>query len=215
MFIKVTRSGPRRYVQLVEAYRDEDGHPRQRTVATLGRLDQMDTQLESVIAGLLRLSGRAPPAASPPPITFESARALGDTWALTELWNELGFARLRRVFARTRHTIDVEALLRVMVFNRLCDPDSRLGVLRWLETVSLPGFSVEAIEHQHLLRAMDALVEHQDAVEAVLSTLLRPLLPSSAVRSSEIRLDWGLSVRKCAVFLDGWRGFLTTRVVTR
>ncbi len=75
MFIKVTRSGPRRYVQLVEAYRDDDGHPRQRTVATLGRLDQMDTQLESVIAGLLRLSGRALPAASPPPITFESARA--------------------------------------------------------------------------------------------------------------------------------------------
>ncbi|THD11278.1 hypothetical protein B1806_03940 [Metallibacterium scheffleri] len=60
MFIKVTRSGPRRYVQLVEAYRDDDGHPRQRTVATLGRLDQMDTQLESVIAGLLRLSGRHP-----------------------------------------------------------------------------------------------------------------------------------------------------------
>ena len=176
MFIKVTRSGPRRYVQLVEAYRDDGGHPRQRTVATLGRLDQMDTQLESVIAGLLRLSGRAPPAASPPPITFESARALGDTWALTELWNDLGFSRLRRVFARTRHAIDVEALLRVMVFNRLCDPDSKLGVLRWLETVSLPGFSVEAIEHQHLLRAMDALVEHQDAVEAVLSTLLRPLL---------------------------------------
>jgi hypothetical protein len=23
-----------------------------------------------------------------------------------------------------------------MVFNRLCDPDSKLGVLRWLQTVS-------------------------------------------------------------------------------
>ncbi|OYV45821.1 MAG: IS1634 family transposase, partial [Burkholderiales bacterium 21-58-4] len=173
MFIKVTRSGPRRYVQLVEAYRDTGGHPKQRTVATLGRLDQMDTQLESVITGLLRLSGRAAPV---PPITFESARALGDTWALTELWNELGFSRLRRVFARTRHAIDVEALLRVMVFNRLCDPDSKLGVLSWLQTVSLPGCTVEAIEHQHLLRAMDALVEHQDAVEAVISALVRPLL---------------------------------------
>ena len=174
MFIKVTRSGPRRYVQLVEAYRDDGGRPKQRTVATLGRLDQMDAHLESVITGLLRLSDRAAPPA--PTITFESARALGDTWALTELWNELGFSRLRRVFARTRHAIDVEALLRVMVFNRLCDPDSKLGVLRWLETVSLPGCAVPAIEHQHLLRAMDALVEHQDAVEAVISGLVRPLL---------------------------------------
>jgi hypothetical protein len=48
-------------------------------------------------------------------------------WALTELWKELGFSDLRRVFKRTRHTIDVEALIRIMVLNRLCDPDSKLG----------------------------------------------------------------------------------------
>jgi transposase len=83
---------------------------------------------------------------------------------------------LRQTFRRTRHGIDVEALLRVMVLNRLCDPDSKLGVLRWLETVSLPGIVVEAIEHQHLLRAMDALIEHRDAVDNIVSALLRPLL---------------------------------------
>ena len=42
MFIKTTRSGGHSYVQLVESYRNEDGKPRQRTVATLGRLEQMD-----------------------------------------------------------------------------------------------------------------------------------------------------------------------------
>ena len=41
MFVKLTKSGPRSYVQLVEAYRDDAGRPKQRTVATLGRLDQM------------------------------------------------------------------------------------------------------------------------------------------------------------------------------
>ena len=40
MFVKLTRSGPRTYVQLVESFRDEAGKPRQRTLATLGRLDQ-------------------------------------------------------------------------------------------------------------------------------------------------------------------------------
>lgn len=49
MFIKVTTSGPRRYVQLVEAYRDGEGRPKQRTIATLGRLDQINSELESVI----------------------------------------------------------------------------------------------------------------------------------------------------------------------
>ena len=34
MYVKITRSGPRRYVQLVESYRDEEGKVKQRTIAT-------------------------------------------------------------------------------------------------------------------------------------------------------------------------------------
>jgi transposase len=177
VFIKLTRRGPNEYVQLVEAYRDDAGRPKQRTVASLGRLDQINTELNSVISGLMRVTGQspvAPPVA--PTVSFEAARDFGDVWTLTELWNSLGFDRLRGVFRRTRHAIDVEALIRVMVFNRLCDPDSKLGVLRWLQTVTLPGVTLESIDHQHLLRAMDALVEHKDAVDGVMTGLLRPLV---------------------------------------
>ena len=176
MFVKVTPSGARRYVQLVEAYRDPSGAPKQRTVATLGRIDQLNSGLESVISGLLRVTGRTLPCVAQPAVEFESARDYGDVWALTELWNSLGFNGLRTLFRRTRHAIDVEALLRVMVFNRLCNPESKLGVLRWLETVSLPGLGHEPVEHQHFLRAMDALLAQQDGVDKVLSGLLRPLV---------------------------------------
>jgi hypothetical protein len=181
VFIKLTRRGPNEYVQLVEAYRDDAGRPKQRTVASLGRLDHINTELNSVISGLLRVTGQSSvvPRAAPAPtptVSFEAARDFGDVWALTELWNSLGFDRLRGVFKRTRHSIDVEALIRVMVLNRLCDPDSKLGVLRWLQTVTLPGVTLESIDHQHLLRAMDALVEHKDAVDGVMTGLLRPLV---------------------------------------
>lgn len=177
MYIKVTRSGPRRYVQLVESFRDDEGKVKQRTIATLGRLDQMDGSLDSVITGLMKVTGRKMPVqATSPGVTFESARALGDLWALQELWNTLGFSELARTFGRTRHQIDVEALLRVMVFNRLCDPESKLGTLRWLQTVAFPGIDGTAVTHDHLLRAMDALVDHQVAVDAVLANLLRPLI---------------------------------------
>jgi len=177
VFIKLTRRGPNEYVQLVEAYRDATGRPKQRTVASLGRLDQINTDLNAVISGLLRVTGQSP-VAHPldPTVSFEAARDFGDVWTLTELWNSLGFDRLRQVFRRTRHAIDVEALIRVMVLNRLCDPDSKLGVLRWLQTVTLPGLALESIDHQHLLRAMDALVEHKDAVDGVMVGLLRPLV---------------------------------------
>lgn len=179
MFVKITRSGPRQYVQLVEAYRDAAGKAKHRTLATLGRLDQLGGNLDAVIAGLLKVTGRSPERVSPPmppAIEFESARALGDVWALTELWDTLGFGALRRVFRKTRHTTDVEALIRVMVFNRLCDPESKLGVLRWLETVAIPGVDTRAITHQQLLRSMDALIAQQQAVDAALAGLLRPLI---------------------------------------
>jgi transposase len=177
MFIKITRSGPRQYLQLVEAFRDENGKSKHRTLATLGRLDKITDNLDSVISGLLKLTGRPDilkaPAAS---VEFESARALGNVWALNELWETLGFGELRRVFRKTRHSIDIEAMLKAMVFNRLCDPESKLGVLRWLETVAIPGVDVKSITHQHLLRSMDALVDHRVEVDAVVAGLLRPLI---------------------------------------
>jgi hypothetical protein len=63
-----------------------------------------------------------------------------------------------------------------MVFNRLCDADSKLGTLRWLQTVSLPGVDPSKMTHQHLLRSMDALMDHQGAVDDSVAHLLRPLI---------------------------------------
>lgn len=75
---------------------------------------------------------------------------------------------------RARSEVDALALVRAMVFNRLCDPRSKLGVLEWLQTVALPGLS--AVTHQQLLRAMDSLEASQAAVEDTLGRLVRPLL---------------------------------------
>lgn len=178
MFIKVTKSGPRRYVQLVEAYRDESGRPKQRTVATLGRLDQMGDSIKSIHDGLSRILGLNLSADSGNgTAAFDSSRTLGDIWALTQLWTQLGLDRLRQVLRqRTRHRIDLEALLRLMVFNRLCDAESKLGVVRWLQTVSLPQVELSSVGHQQLLRTMDAVVEHHGVIDQVLVQAVRPLV---------------------------------------
>lgn len=176
MFIKLTRSGGHTYAQLVESFRDEHGKPRQRTVATIGRVDETDGQVDALLGGLLRAKGRSLVETSAPQVRFESALALGDVWALDQLWHELGLDGLCAVFRRARFTTPVEHALRVMVFNRLCDPDSKLGVLRWLQTVSMPGIDANALTHQHLLRSMDALMDHQDAVDECVACLLRPLI---------------------------------------
>lgn len=176
MFIKLTRSGGRTYAQLVESFRDEQGRPRQRTLATLGRIDEAGGQVDFLLGGLLRAKGRSLGDTASPQVRFESALALGDVWALDQLWRELGFDSLSAVFRRARFANPIEHALRVMVFNRLCEADSKLGVLRWLQTVSMPGIDAAKLTHQHLLRSMDALMDHQDAVDECVAGLLRPLI---------------------------------------
>ena len=180
MFTKLTKSGGHTYVQLVESYRDQTSRVRQRTVCTLERLDEVGGQVDALLKGLLRAKG-LPAAMAEPQIAFESALALGDVWALDQLWLELGFDTLAGVFRRARYTTPVEHAIRVMVFNRLCDADSKLGVLRWLQTVSLPGIDTQALTHQQLLRSMDALMNHHTAVDALVAGLLKPLVDQGHV----------------------------------
>lgn len=176
MYTRITRSGPRRYLQLVEGYRDAEGKVKQRVIANLGRIDQLaGKDLEPLIRGLQRATGQTTAPASRP--EFEPARRFGDLWALDQLWSSLGLRdALRRALRSSRRGFDAEALVRVMVFNRLCEPESKLGVLRWLEEVELPGIEPQAVTHKRLLRTMDALIDRREAVEAVVAGQLRPLL---------------------------------------
>lgn len=175
MFTRISRSGGRAYLQLVESFRNEAGQPRQRVVANLGRLDRLsDADLDPLIGGLQRALGRQP--AARPTVQFESSKAFGDLFALHTLWHELGLGpALRKALRSSRRAFDAEALIRCMVFNRLCDPQSKLGVLRWLDTVAMPGIPA-AVSHDQLLRAMDALMDRVEPVEAAIAAQLSPLL---------------------------------------
>lgn len=176
MFVKLARSRGHTYAQIVESFRDANGQPRQRHLLTLGRVDENGGQVDKVLQALLKARGHGPRDTATPQLQFESALALGDVWALDQLWRELGFDALAGVFRQARYTTPVEQAIRVMVFNRLCDADSKLGTLRWLQTVSMPGVDPSKITHQHLLRSMDALMDHQGTVDDCVAHLLRPLI---------------------------------------
>ena len=175
MFIKVTQTANRRYAQLVESFRNEEGKPRQRTLCTLGRLEA-GGEVDTLIASLQRAQGIAPASSALDGLRFTDSRNAGDIWALSELWRSLGFDDLALAWRRSKSEVDVLSCLRLMVMNRLCDPGSKLGVLRWLETVALPAGVGVVSEHQHLLRAMDVIDEHSDRLGDRLAMLMRPLI---------------------------------------
>ena len=174
MYTRITRSGGRSYLQIVEGYRSPAG-VRQRVVANLGRLDRLDGQtLDPLIHGLQRALGQVPVSAPVP--QYDTALAFGDVYALNELWSSLGFGQaIKRALRSSRRNFDAEALVRAMVFNRLCAPDSKLGCLDWLQTVSIPGMP-ESVTHDHLLRTMDALMDHAEAVQTRVADQLKPML---------------------------------------
>jgi hypothetical protein len=175
MYTRISKSGGRSYLQLVEGHRDAEGKVRIKVVANLGRLDRLSPEkLDPLINGLNRAVGRLANTAHE--ITHDPARTYGTVFALHELWKDLGFDRaLNRALRSGKRSIDVEALVRAMVFNRLCDATSKLGCLRWLETVAMPAMP-DTVTHQHLLRAMDALMDNAEAVEVALARQIRPLV---------------------------------------
>ena len=97
-------------------------------------------------------------------LRFLDSRQVGDVWALAQLWKQLRLDDLALVWRGSKTEVDVLGCLRAMVWNRLSDAQSKLGVLRWLDTVALPAeFALQdKLQHQHLLRAMDVLEAHSE-----------------------------------------------------
>ena len=181
MFIRASKSGPHTYLRIVESYRTSEGKVAHRQIAQLGRVDELSpSSVDAFVRSLLRHTGRplpdAPAAPTQPP-EFLPARAFGDLWALHELWHSLGLdVAVRQALRSPQRSVALEPLVRTMVFNRLCDPESKLGILKWLEEVSVPALDVSTVTHQRLLRTMDALIDERDAVEAAVAVQLRPLI---------------------------------------
>src|SRR5690606_41622433 len=133
MYLRASRSGKHTYLRLVESYCDASGRTRQRQIAQLGRADQLSAeQVDGLIAGLLKATGRDMPDGIEGAPHFEPSLELGRCWLLSEIWKELGLDRaLKGALRSSYRRFDAEALVRIMVFNRLCDPGCKFGVLEW------------------------------------------------------------------------------------
>ena len=85
MCTRITKTGGRQYLQLIESYRNDSGKVCMRAVANPGRLDRIKSnQLDPLINGLNRAVGRAHNTSSE--IIEESLLSFGDVFALHELW---------------------------------------------------------------------------------------------------------------------------------
>ena len=98
-------------------------------------------------------------------LTMRQTLALGCPMVIEALWERLGLKKtLEEVAKDAGAKIPYERALLAMVANRLCDPESKLGVWdRWLSTVYLP--SCQDLKLRHMYEAMDLLHAHAEKVE--------------------------------------------------
>jgi len=90
---------------------------------------------------------------------------LGTPLAIEALWERLGIGKTFRDICKTRgYKVPYERALLAMVANRLCEPESKLGVWdRWLQKVYMP--SCDSLKLENMYEAMDLFYEHAEEIE--------------------------------------------------
>jgi Transposase DDE domain len=161
MFFRTKTSGARSYLQIVEN-RWEGGRTRQRVIATLGRLDQLqqDGRLDALLASGARLSQSilllsAHAKGQLPTIT---TRRIGPALVFQRLWQQTGCQRvIEQLLEGRRFEFDVERAIFLTVLHRLFAPGSDRAADKWRTDYRIEG--CEALQLHHLYRAMAWLGE--------------------------------------------------------
>src|SRR4051794_33691180 len=161
MFFRTKTSGPRTYLQIVEN-RWEDGRPKQRVIATLGRLDQLQQagQLDALLASGARLAQSVLllSAHAKGQIPTVTARRIGPAPIFERLWQQTGCRHvIEQLLDGRRFEFDVERALFLTVLHRLFNPGSDRAADKWKADYRIPGAGDLGLHH--LYRAMAWLGE--------------------------------------------------------
>jgi transposase len=144
-------------VLLQEAYRDEKGTPRHRTVLNLSKLPK---DLAQVI--IAQVKGKT--MISLKDITNTDNRSLGEVTVLKRLSDRLGITKILQQHLGNR----VAALVLAMIINRISLPKSRYSLREWLGTTYLPEIlrvPLAEFHHNRLYSALKCLKKQQAKIE--------------------------------------------------
>jgi transposase len=161
MYFRQKQSGSHTYLQIVESHR-QDGQPRQRVIATLGRLDELtqNGQLESLLASGARFAPGAMllNAYERGEVTSVGKISIGPGLIFERLWQQTGIGDVLHELARgRRYGFSLERAVFLTVLHRLCCAGSDRAADKWRQFVRVEG--AENISLHQLYRAMAWLGE--------------------------------------------------------
>jgi len=154
--------------------------PVAKIIHSFGRADELDReQLVRLCNSIARVCGlhvidpltdaeginADDPLIWPRELKLVRTRTLGTVFAIEALWERLEIGKtLRDILKKRKLKVPYDKALLAMTANRLCEPESKLGVWdRWLDKVYLP--SCDNLKLEQMYEAMDLLHEHAAEVE--------------------------------------------------
>ena len=204
MFFRTKTSGSRTYLQVVEN-RWEGGRSRQRVVATLGRLDELQRsgQLDALLVSGARLAesvlvltdhaqGKLPGYAS---------RHIGPGLVFQRLWEQTGCQHVINRLLKGRHyEFPVERAIFLTVLHRLFDPGSDRAADNWKKDYQIEG--CETLQLHHLYRAMAWLGEELAGPEQAGKTPFAPRCTKDLIEEGLFTHRRDLFTKLQVVFFD-------------
>lgn len=159
MFARIKKSGKYQYLQIVETQR-EDKKVRQRVIATIGRMDQLNLKggIEPLIRSLSRYSEKALLILSGKSNVSAKAKKIGPVLICERLWRELGINKaIKELLKERKFEFNVEQAIFLTVLHRLFSSGSDRLCDKWRRDYKVVG--TNDLHLHHLYRAMGFLGE--------------------------------------------------------
>lgn len=203
MFFRQKTVGPYTYLQIVEN-RWKDGRSRQRVLANLGRLDELQ---EGGLASLLESGSRfsealmvvSAHAKGEAPVV--STKRIGAPLVFERLWRETACQEvITALLEERKFEFPVERAIFLEVLHRLVHPGSDRSCYGWKSAYQVPG--AEGLDLQHAYRAMAWLGEELDSDGQVGRTPFSPRCTKDAIEEALFRQRRDLFTNLELVFFD-------------
>jgi len=200
MFARTKKSGKYQYLQIVEN-RKEKGKVKQRVIATIGRMDQLQNKnrIETLIRSLSRFSERGMLILSGKSDVSVKALKIGPSIIFNRLWKETGIQKAIKHLLKDRHfEFDVERAIFLTVLHRLMVSGSDRFCEKRRRDYLLEG--TEKLDLHHLYRAMTFLGEELNAKKD--ATLFAPRCNKDLIEELLFKYNRDLFSELELVFFD-------------